>query len=206
MNGYVAFGTPFTGELAKLGENVSAPIAALYLLAQGPENRIDPIAPGEAARSLLANVLFFAKDEELVQATFHSAFRVREPGAGFAAHLCARCPGLGVDWMSRLYVARNPRVAARSLDGEMMIMSAAIPLSFTLNKTATILWQAADGTTPLDEIVEQRICTEFEVEPAEALQDAETLARELASHEILQISEEPISATHRCRSRAGESR
>src|SRR5207302_5197450 len=31
--GYVAFGTPFTGELAKLGENTSAPIAALYLLA-----------------------------------------------------------------------------------------------------------------------------------------------------------------------------
>lgn len=72
--GYTAFGTPFTGELAKLGENVSAPIAALYLLAQGPENRIDPVAPGEAARSLLANVLFFAEDEELVQSTFHSAF------------------------------------------------------------------------------------------------------------------------------------
>jgi hypothetical protein len=73
-DGYVAFGTPFTGELAKLGENVSAPVAALYLLAQGPENRIDPVAPGEAARSLLANVLFFAEDEELVQAEFHSAF------------------------------------------------------------------------------------------------------------------------------------
>lgn len=71
---YVAFGTPFTGELAKLGENVSAPLAALYLLAQGPENRIDPVDPAEAARSFLANVLFFAKDEELVQSTFHSAF------------------------------------------------------------------------------------------------------------------------------------
>ena len=33
--GYIAFGTPFTGELAKLGENVSAPVAALYLLAKG---------------------------------------------------------------------------------------------------------------------------------------------------------------------------
>ncbi len=73
-SGYIAFGTPFTGELAKLGENVSAPVAALYLLAKGGENRIDPIAPGEAARSLLANLLFFAEDEELVQATFHSAF------------------------------------------------------------------------------------------------------------------------------------
>jgi hypothetical protein len=72
--GYVAYGTPFTGELAKLGENVSAPIAALYLLAKGAENRIDPIPPAEAARSLLANLLFFAEDEELVQAIFHSAF------------------------------------------------------------------------------------------------------------------------------------
>jgi hypothetical protein len=94
--------------------------------------------------------------------------------------------------MSRLYMARNPRVAARSLDGEMMIMSSRDSTLFTLNRTATILWQSADGTTPLDEIVEHRIVPEFEVDPAAALQDAETLARELASHEILQISEQPI--------------
>jgi hypothetical protein len=61
-----------------------------------------------------------------------------------------------------------------------------------LNKTATILWQSADGATPLDQIVEHRICSRFDVAPAEALQDAEILARELASREILQVSEEPI--------------
>ncbi len=72
--GYTAFGTPFTGELARLGENVSAPVAALYLLRHGAENRIDPVPAGEAARSLLANVLFFAEDEQLVQAAFHAAF------------------------------------------------------------------------------------------------------------------------------------
>jgi Coenzyme PQQ synthesis protein D (PqqD) len=94
--------------------------------------------------------------------------------------------------MSKLYVARNPRVAARSLDGEMMLMSGRDSTLFTLNKTATILWQSADGSTPLEEIVKLRICPEFEVEPAEALRDAETLARELASHEILEISAEPI--------------
>ncbi len=73
--GYVAFGTPFTGELAKLGENVSAPVDTLYLLAQGPENRIDPVAPGEAARGLLANVLFFANDEDFVHSVFDSALQ-----------------------------------------------------------------------------------------------------------------------------------
>jgi len=74
QGGYVAFGTPFTGELAKLGENVAAPVAALYLLKHGTQNRIDPVPPGEAARSLLANLLFFAEDEQLVQAAFHAAF------------------------------------------------------------------------------------------------------------------------------------
>jgi hypothetical protein len=95
--------------------------------------------------------------------------------------------------MSRLYLARNPRVAARCLDGEMMIMSGRDSTLFTLNKTATILWQAADGATPLDEIVQHRICPQFEVEPAEALQDAEKLARELAGHEVLHISDQPIT-------------
>lgn len=96
--------------------------------------------------------------------------------------------------MSKLYVARSPRVAARSLGGEMMIMSGRDSTLFTLNQTATILWQAADGATPLEQIVQQRICSEFDVEPAEALHDAEILARELASHHILQISEEPIAS------------
>ena len=94
--------------------------------------------------------------------------------------------------MSRLYVARNPKVATRRLGGETMIMSGRDSTLFTLNPTATILWQSADGKTPLDEIVEKRICAQFEVEPAQALEDAEALARELARHEILQIAQEPI--------------
>ena len=69
---YVCFGTPFTGELAKLGENVSGPLKAVYLLAQGPENRIEPVPGPEAVRSVLANVLFFAEEPELVRQVFRS--------------------------------------------------------------------------------------------------------------------------------------
>lgn len=94
--------------------------------------------------------------------------------------------------MSRLYLKRDPRVAARSLDGEMMIMSGRDSTLFTLNKTATILWQEADGTTPLDEIVDRKICADFAVERSIALHDAETLVRDLAVHKILQISDQPI--------------
>jgi hypothetical protein len=70
---YVAFGTPFTGELAKLGENTSAPVAALYLLAQGPGNRIEPVVAADAGRELLANMLFFAGDQEMVHWAFQAA-------------------------------------------------------------------------------------------------------------------------------------
>lgn len=94
--------------------------------------------------------------------------------------------------MSKLYVARDARSAVRVLDGEAMVMSGRDSTLFSLNKTATVIWQAADGKTPLDEIVEHLVCQEFDVEFNSALQDAESLARELAGHGILHISEEPI--------------
>jgi hypothetical protein len=72
-SGYDGCGTPFAGELARIGANVSAPLAALYFLVQGAENRIQPVAPADAARRLLRNILFFAYDESLVQMVFQSA-------------------------------------------------------------------------------------------------------------------------------------
>lgn len=71
--GYSAFGTPFTGELAKVGKNICAPIAALYLLAKGTKNRIEAVTQVKASRALLANILFFAEDAELVRLVFQSA-------------------------------------------------------------------------------------------------------------------------------------
>ncbi len=97
--------------------------------------------------------------------------------------------------MSQLYIARATSIAARVLDGEMMIMSAKDSSLFTLNPIGTIIWQSADGQTPLAEIVEQKICLEFEVEPDEAMNDAQTFANELASHGILLVSDEPIRVT-----------
>jgi len=97
---------------------------------------------------------------------------------------------------NKLYVARSPRIAARILGEEMLVMSGQGSTLFTLNLTATILWQAADGATPLQEIVERRICPEFEVAPGDALRDAEELAENLARHGILLISDQPIVNPH----------
>jgi len=69
---FEAFGTPFAGELARIGQKVQAPLATLFLLEQGSENRIEPLGDAEAVRELLRHVLFFAQDEELVQMIFQT--------------------------------------------------------------------------------------------------------------------------------------
>jgi hypothetical protein len=70
---YHACGTPFAGELARAGENCSAPIASIFFLKQGPENKIEAICKPEAIRRLMRNILFFAEDADLVQKVFQSA-------------------------------------------------------------------------------------------------------------------------------------
>lgn len=92
------------------------------------------------------------------------------------------------------YVARTSQVAARALGGEMMIMSAADSTLFSLNEVATAIWRAADGQTPLEQIVEKVICAQFETTPEQAMQDAEQFVRELAAHGILLVSDQPIAA------------
>jgi hypothetical protein len=99
---------------------------------------------------------------------------------------------VGIDHVSALYIARSREVAARVLDGEMMIMSARDARLFNLNRVGTIIWQAADGATTLNEIISQRICGEYDVEPDQALQDAEAFVRELAEHGIMLLSDQPI--------------
>jgi hypothetical protein len=70
---YFAYGTPFAGEFGEPGKNISAPIAGLYLLKKAPENSIEQIDPAEAIQRLLRNVLFFARQADLVRQVFDSA-------------------------------------------------------------------------------------------------------------------------------------
>src|SRR5208282_1412112 len=58
-DGYAACGTPFAGELAKAGENRTAPVSALFFLEKGLENRVDELSSAEAVRRLMRNILFF---------------------------------------------------------------------------------------------------------------------------------------------------
>jgi hypothetical protein len=91
-----------------------------------------------------------------------------------------------------LYIARNSAIAARALAGEMMVMNSADSTFFTLNDVATVIFQAADGQTPLHEIVRQRICEEFDIDPEQAQADAEQFVAELSEHGILVVSNQPL--------------
>jgi hypothetical protein len=95
--------------------------------------------------------------------------------------------------MSEKYIVRSSDVAERELGGEMIIMSARDSALFSLNEVATVIWQAADGRTPLSEIVERRVCAEFDVPLGDAYRDAEEFVEELASHGILRVSDRPVT-------------
>jgi len=95
--------------------------------------------------------------------------------------------------MTDLYIARGQRLAARVLATETVILKADDSGLYVLNEVGTVLWGAADGTTPLATIVERLICPQFDVDGASALQDATEFVRELGEHNILSVSDRPMT-------------
>jgi hypothetical protein len=98
--------------------------------------------------------------------------------------------------MSETYIARSTAIAARMLGGEMMVMSAVDSTFFTLNEVATAIWQAADGHTPLSQIVSGTVCSQFDIDPESAHRDAEEFVSQLSQHGILLVSDKPIPQPH----------
>jgi len=90
------------------------------------------------------------------------------------------------------YVARSTMIAARVLGDETMVMSATNSTLFTLDEVATVIWESADGVTPLEEIVKQKVCAQYDVPLEVALKDAEALVEQLAGHGLLLLSDRPI--------------
>lgn len=100
------------------------------------------------------------------------------------------------------YVARSKAIAERTLGDVTMVMSASDSTLFTLDEVASIIWAAADGVTPLDEIVARNVCSQYEIAPEAALKDAEELVAGLAAHGILLVSNEPIAGAPGARSQS----
>jgi hypothetical protein len=88
------------------------------------------------------------------------------------------------------YVARNPQTAWRVYDGEAVILLAEDSTLNTLNAVGTLIWQAADGKTPVSALV-ARICEEYDVEPTAAQRDAAAFIETLCQRGLVAVSETP---------------
>jgi hypothetical protein len=111
---------------------------------------------------------------------------------------------MGADDMNaQRFVSRSTAIAARVLGDQTMVMSAANSTLFTLDEVATVIWEAADGATPLEEIVTKKVCAQYDITPEVALKDAEVLVEQLAEHGLLLLSDQPIvpgSSSHKVNS------
>ena len=85
------------------------------------------------------------------------------------------------------YPAQNPRAAWRVYDGEAVIVSPEDSMLHTLNRVGTLIWEAADGNTPLSAIV-SRICEQFAVEAAQAERDATAFIEKLRQRGLVIVS------------------
>src|SRR5258706_11618465 len=94
---------------------------------------------------------------------------------------------------NKRYVARSSAIAARVLGDETMVMSAVDSTLFTLDEIATLIWESADGVTPLEDIVTDKICTQYDIAPEIALKDAEGFVEGLAEHGLRVLSDMPIA-------------
>jgi hypothetical protein len=94
--------------------------------------------------------------------------------------------------MTEQYVAKSSAIASRLLGDEAIIMSTVDSTLFSLNPTGTVIWEAADGNTPLSRIIEEKVCAEFDVTVEQARADAEEFVGKLAEHGILRVSDQPI--------------
>jgi hypothetical protein len=95
--------------------------------------------------------------------------------------------------MSERYICRATAVASRMLGGEAVVMSAVDSTLYSLSEVGAVIWQAADGRTPLSEIVRSRVCAEFDIAPDQAYADALVFVDELARHGILRVASQPIA-------------
>ncbi len=95
--------------------------------------------------------------------------------------------------LSNKYIAKRSAIASRLPADEMIIMSAVDSTLFSLNPTGTIIWEAADGVTPLSRIVEEKVCGQFDISVEKAYADAEQFVNALVEHGMLVISDHPVT-------------
>ncbi len=86
-------------------------------------------------------------------------------------------------------IVRNPKLAWREIDGEMVIISPEDSQVHELNETASLIWKHAEGQT-LDQLA-QRISAEYEVSRETARADLEELLAALGEKQLVFVAPGP---------------
>lgn len=92
------------------------------------------------------------------------------------------------DTVNALY-KHHDRVVTREVAGETLLVPihsdvADMSHLFVLNPVSAYIWQRLDGATPLSAIVES-VCETFDVDPAQAEQDASAFLDDLLAAKLL---------------------
>lgn len=94
--------------------------------------------------------------------------------------------------MAERYPLQNPQAAWRVYDGEAVIVSPEDSTLHTLNEVGTLVWEAADGRTPLAAIV-ARVCARYDVEAGAAERDVDVFVERLAERRLITILDAPAA-------------
>jgi len=79
---------------------------------------------------------------------------------------------------------RNPQLAWREIDGEIVIISPEDSQVHELNETAALVWKLADGAQTVEEIAAE-IAAQFDVSNESAQRDVAELITQLAERQLL---------------------
>ena len=90
--------------------------------------------------------------------------------------------------MPEAYLTQSSRTAWRVYDGEAVVLWPDDSTLNTLNAIGTLIWESADGKTPVSAIV-ARICEEFDVDPERAERDTTAFIAKLRARGLLTVSE-----------------
>jgi hypothetical protein len=79
---------------------------------------------------------------------------------------------------------RNPQLAWREIDGEIVIISPEDSQVHELNETAALVWKRADGEQTMEEIAAGMVA-EFDVSHESARKDVAELIAQLAEKQLV---------------------
>jgi len=90
-------------------------------------------------------------------------------------------------------LCRSDEVVWRVIDGEVVILTADGHQIHTLNKVGSAIWEFADGTRNIKELI-SLICERFDVSFEVAQADVLEFAEQLVAKKILQITNAEVEA------------